>query len=91
MSFDWSQYLNLANVLHGERGKLAHEEACLRTAISRAYYAAFCAARNRARDIDGAVFENSGMDHELVRKHYLSSLDKQKRGIGAWLDKSQSR
>lgn len=50
MSFDWREYLTLAEELAG-RAKIAPaEEARLRSAVSRAYYAAFCKARNRLRD-----------------------------------------
>jgi uncharacterized protein (UPF0332 family) len=43
MSFDWSHYLTLANKLAVEANTLpeGEKEAALRTAISRAYYAAF--------------------------------------------------
>ena len=41
MSFDWSQYLNLAKELAGQATIPAEQEARLRDAISRSYYAAF--------------------------------------------------
>ena len=46
MKFDWSEYLNLANELI----KIDIDEAKQRSSISRAYYAAFCMARNYLRD-----------------------------------------
>ena len=46
MSFDWSQYLNLAKELAGQATIPAEQEARLRDAISRSYYAAFILARN---------------------------------------------
>jgi uncharacterized protein (UPF0332 family) len=46
MKFDWSEYFNLAKEL-AETSK----EAELRSAVSRAYYSAFCLARNYLRDI----------------------------------------
>ncbi len=52
MSFDWSEYLNLAQELAGKATTPASQEAKLR-AISRAYYAAFVQARNFLRDRDG--------------------------------------
>jgi uncharacterized protein (UPF0332 family) len=51
MSFDWSEYLTLAKVLAGQDARPSKESG-LRTAISRAYYAAFCKARNFLRDKD---------------------------------------
>lgn len=44
--FDWSQYLSLAKRLIQPHGRSSIPEANLRSAISRAYYAAFCGARN---------------------------------------------
>ena len=46
MKFDWEEYFNLAKELAGTT-----EEAKLRSAVSRAYYSAFCLARNYLRDI----------------------------------------
>ena len=37
MSFDWSQYLNVAKELAGDGTTPANQEAKLRAAISRAY------------------------------------------------------
>ena len=44
MSFDWSEYLNLAQELAGQATGPSSQEAKLRSAVSRAYYAAFYAA-----------------------------------------------
>lgn len=41
MAFDWSQFLVLAEELAAQ----SDNEAALRSAVSRAYYAAFCSAR----------------------------------------------
>jgi len=41
MSFDWSQYLNLAKELAGQATIPAEQEARLRDAISRSYYLEF--------------------------------------------------
>ncbi len=46
MSFNWSEYLNLAQELAGRSTEPPNQEARLRSSISRAYYAAFCKARN---------------------------------------------
>ena len=46
MKFDWSEYFNLANELI----KTDANEAKQRSSISRAYYAAFCIAKNYLRD-----------------------------------------
>jgi uncharacterized protein (UPF0332 family) len=42
MNFDWKEYLTLAERLQMDGG-----QACFRSSISRAYYAAFCIARDK--------------------------------------------
>ena len=42
MNFDWREYLTLADRLRTDGG-----QACFRSSISRAYYAAFCTVRDR--------------------------------------------
>ena len=87
MSFDWIEYLNLADVLIHNKTRFTNDEACFRAAISRAYYSAFCSARNRARDVEGLIVINSAADHGLVKDHYLKSPNRQRRKIGTWLDR----
>lgn len=48
MSFDWREYLALAMRLASGGGVTDCKEAADRSAVSRAYYAAFCVARNYA-------------------------------------------
>ena len=49
MSFRWEKYLAVAEVLSGTDVG-ADREACLRSAVSRSYYAAFGSARSHARE-----------------------------------------
>jgi len=42
MNFDWSTYLAVARHLSSAPFATEHQEAALRSSISRAYYAAFC-------------------------------------------------
>lgn len=59
--FNWTDYFKLALDLAGindvsessqiSKGDNCKSEACLRASISRAYYAAFCIARNYLRDV----------------------------------------
>jgi uncharacterized protein (UPF0332 family) len=49
IDFCWKNYLTLAQAL----AKTTNDEAYLRSAISRAYYAAFCSARNFMINNDG--------------------------------------
>jgi hypothetical protein len=50
MAFDWKEFLELARILGRDAEGSGHREAFLRSALGRAYYAAFCHARNYARD-----------------------------------------
>jgi uncharacterized protein (UPF0332 family) len=48
MSFDWADFLRLAKMLLENPGSPGLEESCLRSAASRAYYAAYHCALKRA-------------------------------------------
>ncbi len=84
MSFPWSEYLTLAEALVRQRTTFANEEACCRAAISRAYYAAFCAARNHARDHEGLTLpkRNRGRVHQVVIEYYNNRPSGQHKNIG---------
>lgn len=87
MTFNWVEYLNLADTIVRERARFSNDEACYRAAISRAYYATFCTARNRARDREGLAVTNTGADHNLVKNHFQRAPDKSRQKIGLWLDR----
>jgi uncharacterized protein (UPF0332 family) len=87
MTFDWYQYLVLAEYLYDNRDTFPDREACLRAAISKAYYAAFCSARNCARDFDRLVLDESAQDHGSVKKHYIRAPDPKNRQVGNSLDR----
>jgi hypothetical protein len=74
MPFDWKEYLALAQHLQQQSTSEFSQEAALRCAVSRAYYAAFCHARNYARDHQKYVLTNKPDEHARLRQHY------QKRG-----------
>jgi uncharacterized protein (UPF0332 family) len=82
MKFDWREYLDLADNLHHNCSTFSSEEACLRTAISRGYYAAFCTARNCARDYDGLSISSSSAIHGDLRKFYKNSSDRKRQQVG---------
>lgn len=67
MSFDWKEYLLLAQKIYRGREDLGHEEAIHRCAVSRAYYSAFCGSRNFARDHLQYVPSNSSQDQITIR------------------------
>jgi uncharacterized protein (UPF0332 family) len=76
MKFDWSEYFYLAKELAE-----TSEEAELRSAVSRAYYSAFCLARNYWRDIqqDPRLSRNKTNDindHQYVAKEFIYNQSK---------------
>jgi len=82
MSFDWSEYFNLAQELVGQTATPAGQEARQRSALSRAYYAAFCQARNHLRDKEGHPLPVGGQVHAHVRDQFRNSLDPARNQIG---------
>jgi hypothetical protein len=70
MTFDWRAYFDLARHLRGDVGAPFDQEAAVRSAVSRAYYAAFCHARNFARDKQGFSPTGSAEDHRFLRQHF---------------------
>lgn len=88
MSFDWTEYLDLAQQLAGSVATASiGTEAKYRAAISRAYYAAFCKSRNYLRDIDGTPIPKSGDAHRFVKNEFKSSADTVRQSIGKDLDR----
>lgn len=81
MSFNWQEFLLLADGLSQQPDLFSSEEAGYRTAISRAYYAAFCAARNFARGRGEIMVSGYGEDHERVIRHFQRSGDKEGRKV----------
>ena len=69
MSFDWTQFLGFAKALESSPDAPGPREAALRSAISRAYYAAFHYALDRAAH-EGYVVSGTGTDHFGVREHF---------------------
>ena len=69
MSFDWRAYLALAETLVSSDLE-ADREACLRSAISRSYYAAFASARQQSRERHGGVIRQSAAEHGEVATFY---------------------
>lgn len=89
MSFDWKQYLTLSRFLAGERGITFDREAAFRSAVSRAYYAAFCHARNYARDRHGFSPKGDVHDHHQLRLHFKNRAGFQRIAFG--LDRLRQR
>jgi len=87
MSFDWTQYLFLAQKLTKGSASSSNQEAMLRSAISRAYYAAFCSARNFLRDSRKKVIPSTAVAHGIVKEIFGSSTDKIELAIATDLDR----
>ncbi|HSF73228.1 MAG TPA: HEPN domain-containing protein [Microcoleus sp.] len=91
MKFDWSEYFNLAKEL-AETTK----EAELRSAVSRAYYSAFCLARNYLRDIQqgSRLSRNKTYDinaHQYVADEFIHHQSKSQTMIEIGKDLSRLR
>jgi len=69
MSFDWAQFLDFAKGLEASPDSPGPWEAALRSAVSRAYYAAFHHAVARAAN-EGYTASDTGADHFRVREHF---------------------
>lgn len=70
MPFDWKQYLDLARELaQPTASDPGQREARLRSAISRAYYASFCHARNYSRNWLKFVPDHTADDHGRLKAH----------------------
>jgi hypothetical protein len=69
MAFDWREYFILAQWLQTNTPAGVSQEGAYRCAVSRAYYAAFCYARNYARDYLGFHPRYDADDHGRVRAH----------------------
>ena len=90
MSFNWSEYLGLAQQLAGKALISATQESRLRSAISRAYYAAFTQARNYLRDQDGIAIPTQNT-HEYVINQFSNSADEARQKIGRQLRRLRQR
>jgi uncharacterized protein (UPF0332 family) len=69
MSFDWTEFLTFAEALRSSPDSPGPAEAALRSAASRAYYAAFHQALNVARK-EGFVPSYQKDDHRAIRAYF---------------------
>lgn len=97
MSFDWSQYFDVAKELY-EQAKNAPQplqEAKYRASISRAYYAVFGKARDQLRRLDRVrepkpLLDVSGLPigvHQYVRDTFQQSSELNRQTVGVNLDR----
>lgn len=90
MSFNWSEYLQLARQLAGKATISANREARLRSAISRAYYAVFIQARNHLRDREGLIIPAKNT-HRYVINVFKSHSSIERQEIGKNLERLRVR
>ena len=73
MSFDWKNLLNFARQMELDAGNNpAIAEAMYRSAVSRAYFGAFCYARNYAKSFLKYQPKQDERDHGSLRAHLKS-------------------
>jgi hypothetical protein len=84
MAFEWKAFLDLAHDLQTRARGATNPEALLRTALSRAYYAAFCYARNYAQQFLKFDPRGDPDDHGRLRHHLRS---KKRGGTATRLDR----
>lgn len=84
MPFTWADYLTVANTLNA-----AGDEASLRAAVSRAYYAVFGEAKEAAETEKGEEF-STGSIHEAVINYFDGSTDNSRKAFAANLKRLKS-
>jgi len=85
MPFEWAQFLDIAKFLLDQtKTNSIPQDAAYRSAISRAYYAAFGHAKVFATDVMGFIPSGDEEDHILLRDHYK---DNQKPEISRQLNR----
>lgn len=85
MSFAWSSFLDLAWDLASEAPQSTSAqliEARRRSAISRAYYAAFCSARKYVQGRPEYSYQTERTDHLSLWNGFLKQTDNANRAIG---------
>lgn len=87
MSFDWIDFLLLAEGLYNNPQSLGPEEASWRSSASRAYYAVFRMVRDFAETETGYEVKGFGTDHTSVPLHLQASDHKPHVDIGIKLDR----
>ncbi len=85
MSFDWRLYIKLAGELINFQREKSLAESYWRSAISRAYYGAFCLSRNFL-SLRRITLPRRNV-HRFVIDRYKESVDRDKRKIGIELDR----
>jgi hypothetical protein len=71
MSFDWHSYLTFAEKVSTMAPDFTEPEAAYRSAVSRAYYAVYCATRNLIKQKDNREFFGNAHQelHDYLKEH----------------------
>ncbi len=85
MSYQWSDYLSVADHLIEFSGQSSYAEACLRASMSRAYYAALLTARSLLRDQWGIEVPATAELHRFIPDWFLSEDNVAEQKIGTLL------
>ena len=89
MSFIWVDYLTVASTEHSDTSGYA--EACLRSTISRAYYAALNTARKLLREQWGIEVPETAEIHRFIPQWFMNEEDLDRKEIGTLLDRLRDR
>lgn len=93
MSFDWSEYLVLAQELTTRATQAtssSKQEAMLRCAVSRAYFAAFGGVQNRLRN-EGETIPPAARGHQIAVNLLRASPDVTRQTMGQILEYLRSK
>jgi len=78
MSFNWKEFLDLAKYLKEEESSQYTKQSAFRTSASRAYFAAYCQARNYAgRKLGYTPGPNPSADHGNLRRFFQNKQMRQ--------------
>lgn len=91
MSFQWSEYLAVAQHLVQHSSRSGYAEACHRAAISRAYYAALLTARSLLSTQWGVEVPETAEIHTFIARWFLNEESIEEQEIGALLDRLRNR
>ena len=75
MFYNWKEFLTFAENIHAEPDVPGPREAALRSAVSRAYYAAFRAALELGVQ-NGFSPSRTGDDHSKIREYFRNANPK---------------
>lgn len=78
--FDWREYFGFAQFIVQRASDFPNEEAAYRSAVSRAYYAAFCTARTIVSEKDNKSFYSD--EHRSLQDYLTTHSNKTRKSIG---------